>query len=345
MVCSIVPVFSVICSKRGTDLSGRDIFISYSREDRTAAHHFAECFEYEGFSVWWDAALHSGETFDEVIEAELRAARAVVVLWSPRSVASRWVRAEATMADRRNKLAPAIIEPCDRPIIFELTHTTDLSNWTGDRSDDPWPSFVKDLHRVVERGKRAEAASLAAVATGESRPVAEPVPIRRFVAPVAEKKADHLSKGKVDDLMMALSSLRESIGQPVERHEAPVADAEKTQFYTGAGDFGLFGADEFHCLEVTVDDKLEQRYVVSPLGLKIGRTAPADIVLADSRVSRTHCLVELADDRLRVSDLNSTNGTYVDGERVNGEAFLAIGSILKVGNISLTHELRTRADV
>jgi len=46
-----------------------------------------------------------------------------------------------------------------------------------------------------------------------------------------------------------------------------------------------------------------------------------------------------------VSDLNSTNGTYVDGERISGQAFLAIGSVLKVGNISLTHELRTRADV
>ncbi len=32
--------------------------------------------------MWWDAALRSGETFDEVIEKELRAAKAVVVLWS-----------------------------------------------------------------------------------------------------------------------------------------------------------------------------------------------------------------------------------------------------------------------
>ena len=87
-------------------MSGRDIFISYSREDRPAARHFAESFAREGFSVWWDAVLRSGETFDEVIEKELRAAKAVVVLWSPRSVASRWVRAEATLADRGNKLVP-----------------------------------------------------------------------------------------------------------------------------------------------------------------------------------------------------------------------------------------------
>jgi predicted component of type VI protein secretion system len=327
-------------------LSGRDIFISYSREDRTAARHFAECFEKEGFSVWWDAALHSGETFDEVIETELKAARAVVVLWSPRSVASRWVRAEATMADRRNKLAPAIIEPCDLPIIFELTHTTDLSDWTGDRSDDPWPIFVQDLHRLVERGKRAEAAAPPARdERSASRRGYETPGSPRFAARSAARADNVLSTGKVDDLMMALTSLRDSIGQPGERQAPTLVESDDTQVYTGAGDFDLFGADEFHCLEVTDGDKLEKRFVVSPLGLKIGRTAPADVILPDARVSRTHCLVELADDRLRVSDLNSTNGTYVDGKRISGEAFLAIGSVLKVGNISLTHELRTRADV
>ena len=115
-------------------MSGTDIFLSYARQDRAVARIFAEALIEEGFSVWWDASLHSGETFDEVIEQRLRDATAVVVLWSPRSVASRWVRAEATLADRRNKLAPAIIEPCDRPIIFELTHAAELAGWAGDRS-------------------------------------------------------------------------------------------------------------------------------------------------------------------------------------------------------------------
>ena len=74
---------------------GTDIFLSYARQDRPAARIFAESFVQEGFNVWWDASLHSGETFDEVIEQRLRDAGAVVVLWSKASVASRWVRAEA----------------------------------------------------------------------------------------------------------------------------------------------------------------------------------------------------------------------------------------------------------
>lgn len=329
-------------------MAGRDIFISYSREDRTAARHFAECFEKEGFSVWWDAALQSGETFDEVIETELKAARAVVVLWSPRSVASRWVRAEATMADRRKKLAPVLIELCDLPIIFELMHTADLSDWTGDRADDPWPTFVRDLHRLVERGRTSEAAATTPAAG--QRDVAKPA-ATRFAPRAAEPDdKERLSRGKVDELMMALTSLRDSIvpapvPAPVATPAATPEPSENTQIYTGNTAFDLFGADEFHCLEIVIAGRLEKRFVVSPLGIKIGRSKPADIILADARVSRTHCLVELADDRLRVTDLKSTNGTYIDGKRIDGEAYLAIGSILKVGNIMLTHALRTGADV
>ena len=62
----------------------------------------------------------------------LREAKAVVVLWSKHSVDSRWVRAEATQADRHGTLVPVMIEPCKRPIMFELTHTADLSHWKGD---------------------------------------------------------------------------------------------------------------------------------------------------------------------------------------------------------------------
>ena len=77
-----------------------DVFLSYSREDQATARRFAEALEREGFSVWWDQTLHSGEAYDKVTEKALREAKAVVVLWSKAAVDSRWVRAEATQADR-----------------------------------------------------------------------------------------------------------------------------------------------------------------------------------------------------------------------------------------------------
>ena len=67
-------------------VSEPDIFISYCRDDRDWARRLSVALAEDGFDVWWDAQIQSGDTFDEVIEQHLRAARAVVVLWSPRSV-------------------------------------------------------------------------------------------------------------------------------------------------------------------------------------------------------------------------------------------------------------------
>jgi len=127
------------------------VFLSYGREDQGVAERFAKGLEREGLHVWWDAALRSGEAYDQVIENALNEAKAVVVLWSPRSVDSRWVRAEATQAERNGTLAPVMIEACKKPIMFELTHTIDLSHWTGSPSDKAWLSFVAEIRQFLDR--------------------------------------------------------------------------------------------------------------------------------------------------------------------------------------------------
>ncbi|THD61243.1 TIR domain-containing protein [Phenylobacterium sp.] len=132
-----------------------DVFLSYGREDKAAVQRFAEALEAEGFSVWWDSALRSGDAFDQVIEQALAQAKAVLVFWSPRSVESRWVRAEATQADRSGILVPVMIEACKRPIIFELTQTADLAHWRGDRQDKVWRALVDDVRRLVGRAPSA----------------------------------------------------------------------------------------------------------------------------------------------------------------------------------------------
>ena len=295
-------------------MSGTDIFISYARQDRPAARIFAECFTAEGFGVWWDASLHSGETFDEVIEQRLRDARAVVVLWSPRSVASRWVRAEATLADRRNKLVPAIIEPCDRPIVFELTHTADLSDWHGDTSDPRWQTYVEDLHRMLDRAREREAEA------GHAAP--KPAPAPAAAPPVSRQP---LRPG--NDEVIAAGRFRHSRGataEPATHDAAPPADV--------------------HCLEIEGDDLPKEHFMIDPSGAKIGRTAPAAIVIPHKSVSREHCIVGLANDELLVTDLNSTNGTFVDDVRITRATILPAGSVLKLGQVSLKHSVHSRAE-
>ena len=136
-----------------------DIFLSYNREDQARAKLFAEAFEAQGFKVWWDVGLRTGEAYDEVTETALRTAKAVVVLWSKKSVQSRWVRAEATLADRNKTLVPCMIEPCERPIMFELTQTAELGHWHGSPSDKAWVAFLGDVKRFVAK----EAAPVVAV--------------------------------------------------------------------------------------------------------------------------------------------------------------------------------------
>jgi len=131
-----------------------DIFLSYNREDQARAKVFAEAFAAQGFDVWWDVGLKAGEAYDEVTETALRTAKAVVVLWSKKSVVSRWVRAEATLAHRNKTLVPCMIEPCERPIMFELTQTAELAHWRGDAADRAWLDFLADIQRFV--GRQAE---------------------------------------------------------------------------------------------------------------------------------------------------------------------------------------------
>ena len=126
-----------------------DIFLSYNREDQARAKIFADAFQAQGFDVWWDVGLKTGEAYDQVTEKALRTARAVVVLWSKKSVESRWVRAEATLADRNKTLVPCMIEPCERPIMFELTQTAELNHWQGDKTDKAWTAFLSDVRRFA----------------------------------------------------------------------------------------------------------------------------------------------------------------------------------------------------
>ena len=185
-----------------------DIFLSYNREDQATAKLYAEAFAAEGLNVWWDATLRSGEAYDEVTEAALRGAKAVVVLWSPRSVVSRWVRAEATIADRCKTLVPVTIEPCERPIMFELTQTAELSHWAGDVADRAWLAFLGDVRRFVGRealtASVIEAPELAPVKHGE-RGEAPSLAVLPFTNRSGVPEDEVFAIGMVEDVIDALS--------------------------------------------------------------------------------------------------------------------------------------------
>jgi len=65
--------------------------------------------------------------------------------------------------------------------------------------------------------------------------------------------------------------------------------------------------------------------------LTIGRAQGNDVVLDHPQVSRHHALIERAGARYRIKDLNSTNGVYVSGRRIKGEAWLEEGAEISIG--------------
>lgn len=69
--------------------------------------------------------------------------------------------------------------------------------------------------------------------------------------------------------------------------------------------------------------------------MSIGRGTEADIQIDDTSVSRLHCSIVLGSEVL-IRDLGSTNGTIVDGNAAS-ESVLHDGSIIKIGNITLTY--------
>ncbi len=88
-----------------------------------------------------------------------------------------------------------------------------------------------------------------------------------------------------------------------------------------------------------------QRVTVEEQRLVIGRSRPADLIVESSKVSRQHCAVQVVRGALTLTDLGSTNGTFVDGKRINKPVRLNHGAAITLGGETLTYERLTGRDV
>lgn len=129
-----------------------DIFISYFHEDRPHAETLARALEATGWSIWWDRTIPPGSNFDQVIEAALAGAKVVIVLWSQRSVQSRWVLNEAEEAAARNILVPVFVEDEVRiPLAFKRIQAADLVGWDGSDAAPSFHDLVATLDQRIGR--------------------------------------------------------------------------------------------------------------------------------------------------------------------------------------------------
>jgi hypothetical protein len=106
-----------------------DIFVSYAKTDRSLASTLVAMLEAEGWSVWWDTSLGAADLYRDEIMKQLALARAVIAIWTPNSIRSDWVRAEAGTAKKEGKLIPvktADVAYGDIPLPFGEMHTENL---------------------------------------------------------------------------------------------------------------------------------------------------------------------------------------------------------------------------
>ncbi|WP_052633582.1 TIR domain-containing protein [Pseudoxanthomonas suwonensis] len=177
-----------------------DIFVSYSRQDRARVAPLVAALEAQGWSVWWDPEITPGEEFDSLIARELDAARSLVVVWTPLSVESRWVRGEARDAADRGVLVPVRLDNAKLPIDFRALHATDLDGWNEDRGHAAFLSLCKALE-----AKLGAARAVASVAQ-KKRPQVS-ICVLPFANMSGDPEQEYFSDGITEDIITDLGKV------------------------------------------------------------------------------------------------------------------------------------------
>ncbi len=183
-----------------------DIFLSYSRTDKPRVAPLVAALEAQGWSVWWDSALAPGEEFDQVTSAELDRCKAVVVVWTPVSVASRWVRGEARVGADRGVLVPIRFGNAQLPIDVRAIQTTDFDDWKEDVQSVAFQRLVQSLRTMT-----GNVVKPAAIPAPMSKAADRPKQTTIFVLPLAnmsgEPEQEYFSDGISEDVITDLGKI------------------------------------------------------------------------------------------------------------------------------------------
>jgi adenylate cyclase len=180
-----------------------DIFISYAHSTAARAQQVADGLRALGYHVWRDDELPAHRSYAEVIEERLKAAKAVVVVWSAEAAKSEWVQSEADQARADRKLVQLTIDGAKLPMPFDRIQCADLTGWTGDPDAAGWRKVAESVAVLAGDGEAPRPAPAAA------KPAAPRIGI--CVLPFAnmsgEPEQEYFSDGISEDIITDLSKV------------------------------------------------------------------------------------------------------------------------------------------
>lgn len=177
-----------------------DVFVSYARSTEPLAKQVCEGLREAGYTVWRDDELPAHRAYGDVIEERLKAAKAVVVIWSPDAAKSQWVRAEADMARQAGTLVQVSVDGALPPMPFNQIQCASLEGWTGDADAAGWRKVLDSVAALAGGAQPAQAAS-------EPAPRQLAICVLPFVNMSGDAEQEYFSDGISEDITTDLSKV------------------------------------------------------------------------------------------------------------------------------------------
>src|SRR5579862_5924944 len=135
------------------------VFLSYSRTDRVMAEQVVRGLRSIGVDVWWDQDM-PGVDWQQELERQVTELSALLVIWTPASTNSEYVRDEARLALSRHKLVNALHGVHAPPFPFDRINGLPIDDWNGRDSHGGWSRLVATLEEHLVSGGVAKAGEL-----------------------------------------------------------------------------------------------------------------------------------------------------------------------------------------
>ena len=179
-----------------------DVFISYARSTAKQAQQVAAALRAAGYSVWIDDDLPVHRAYGRVIEEQMTAAKAAVVIWSADAVQSEWVMSEANRAREDRKLVQVTTDNVRLPMPFDTIQCADLAGWTGETDTLGWRKVVASIAELIGGTSAASVSISDAPLALPSKPS---IAILPFANLSGDAEQDYFADGMTEEVTNALS--------------------------------------------------------------------------------------------------------------------------------------------